>query len=83
MHRASPRGGLWRHREFLLLWGAQGISAVGSRVTRTALPIAAILVTGAGAIGMRPTLWVLAFGVAVAALALITVRRALPGAGAR
>jgi hypothetical protein len=47
--RAWPRGGLWRHREFLLLQSAPGISAIGSRVTRAALPIAAILVAGAGA----------------------------------
>lgn len=47
--RWLPREGLWRHRDFLLLWSAQGISAVGSRITRTALPMAAILVTGAGA----------------------------------
>jgi Na+/melibiose symporter-like transporter len=62
--RAWPRGGLWRHREFLLLWGAQGISAIGSRVTRTALPIAAILVAGAGALD----------------LGLLTVALTLPGA---
>jgi MFS family permease len=47
--RRGWRRGLWRHRDFLLLWSAQGISAVGSRVTRTALPMAAILVIGAGA----------------------------------
>jgi predicted MFS family arabinose efflux permease len=43
------RRGLWRHRDFLLLWSAQGISAVGSRITRTALPMAAILVVDASA----------------------------------
>ena len=43
------RRGLWLHRDFLLLWSAQGISAVGSRVTRTALPMAAILVIDATA----------------------------------
>jgi hypothetical protein len=42
--RWLPRRGLWNHRDFLLLWGAQGISAVGSRITRTALPIAAIVI---------------------------------------
>jgi len=41
------RRGLWLHRDFLLLWSAQGISAVGSRITRTALPMAAILVIDA------------------------------------
>lgn len=62
--RWLPRGGLWRHRDFLLLWSAQGISAVGSRITRTALPIAAILATGAGAYD----------------LGLLTVALTLPGA---
>lgn len=35
--------GLWRHPDFLRLWGAQIASAFGSRITRTALPIIAIL----------------------------------------
>jgi len=43
---------LWRNRDFLLLWTAQGISAVGSRITRTALPMAAILAIGASAIDL-------------------------------
>lgn len=34
--------GLWGHRDFLRLWAAQAISAYGSRITRTALPIVAI-----------------------------------------
>ncbi len=34
--------GLWNHRDFLRLWAAQAISAYGSRITRTALPIVAI-----------------------------------------
>jgi len=46
------------------LWGAQGVSAIGSRITRTALPIAAILVAGAGAVD----------------LGLLTVALTLPGA---
>jgi zinc transporter ZupT len=47
-------------------------------------PIGAI--TGAAlaeTLGMRPTLWMLAFGVAVAAATLVAVRRALPGSGTR
>ena len=51
------------HRDFLLLWSAQGISAVGSRITRTALPMAAILAVGASAID----------------LGLLTVALTLPG----
>ncbi|MFT3809570.1 MAG: MFS transporter [Micropepsaceae bacterium] len=45
--RIWPTGGLWRHRDFLHLWGAQIISAFGSRITRTALPALAILTLGA------------------------------------
>src|SRR5262249_61681304 len=44
-----PRGGLWRESDFLKLWSAQAISALGSRITRTALPILAVLSIGAGA----------------------------------
>jgi MFS family permease len=35
-------GSLWGHRDFLRLWSAQAISAFGSRITRTALPIIAV-----------------------------------------
>jgi predicted MFS family arabinose efflux permease len=42
-----PTGGLWRHPDFLRLWAAQAASAFGSRITRTALPILAILTVGA------------------------------------
>ena len=39
-----PNRELWRHRDFLLLWGAQGISALGNQVTILALPLTAVLV---------------------------------------
>ena len=42
-----PSGALWREADFLKLWSAQGISALGSRITRTALPILAVLTIGA------------------------------------
>ena len=42
-----PSRGLWRHPDFLRLWGAQIASAIGSRITRTVLPIIAILQIGA------------------------------------
>jgi MFS family permease len=38
----SPRTGLWAHADFMRLWSAQAISAFGSRITRTGLPIIAI-----------------------------------------
>jgi MFS family permease len=37
-----PRTGLWAHTDFMRLWSAQAISAFGSRITRTALPIIAV-----------------------------------------
>ncbi len=37
-------GGLWRHRDFRALWGAETISQFGSQVTFLALPLAAILI---------------------------------------
>src|SRR4051794_12477364 len=37
-----PRTGLWLHADFMRLWSAQAISAFGSRITRTALPIIAV-----------------------------------------
>ena len=37
-------GGLWRHRDFLALWGSETISQFGSQVTFLALPLVAILV---------------------------------------
>jgi MFS family permease len=35
--------GLWRHRDFLLLWGGQTVSQIGSQVTILALPLVAIV----------------------------------------
>ena len=37
-------GGLWRHRDFLSLWGAETISQFGTQVSLLALPLVAILV---------------------------------------
>ncbi|MGE0870001.1 MAG: MFS transporter [Kofleriaceae bacterium] len=39
-------GSLWRHADFLRLWAAQAVSAFGSRITRTALPIIAVETLG-------------------------------------
>lgn len=36
--------GMWRHRDFLLLWGGQAISQAGSQVTVLALPLVAIVI---------------------------------------
>ena len=39
---------LWRHPDFLKLWTGQTVSQLGSVVTRTALPLVALLALGAG-----------------------------------
>jgi MFS family permease len=39
---------LWRHPDFLKLWAGQTVSQLGSVVTRTAVPLVALLVLGAG-----------------------------------
>jgi len=44
-----PRGGLWRHPDFLRLWSAQTLSQFGSQISALALPLAAILVLDASA----------------------------------
>jgi MFS family permease len=40
-------GGLWRHADFMRLWGAQTISQFGTQITLLALPLAAIVVLDA------------------------------------
>jgi predicted MFS family arabinose efflux permease len=40
---------VWQDRDFARLWAATTVSMLGSFITRTALPFAAILVLGAGA----------------------------------
>ena len=37
------RSSLWRHRDFLLLWGGQSVSEMGSAVTVLALPLTAVV----------------------------------------
>jgi MFS family permease len=47
--RLWPRGGLWRHGDFLKLWTSQSISELGSQVSLLALPITAVVVLHASA----------------------------------
>ena len=48
-HRdAETAPSLWRHADFLKLWTGQTVSELGSVVTRTAVPLVALLVLGAG-----------------------------------
>lgn len=41
---ARAKGSLWRHRDFMLLWGGQTISEIGAAVTLLALPLTAVVV---------------------------------------
>jgi MFS family permease len=43
---------LWRHVDFLKLWAGQTVSELGSVVTRTAVPLVALLLLGAGPLQM-------------------------------
>ncbi len=47
--RLWPDRGLWRHGDFLHLWGGQTISQFGTQIGQLAIPLAAILVLDASA----------------------------------
>src|SRR5579864_7698799 len=49
---APHRRELWRNPDFLKLWTAQGISEIGSRITREGIPLTALLVLHAGTVQM-------------------------------
>src|SRR5213592_4548245 len=57
---------LWRHPDFMKLWAGQTVSELGSVVTRTAIPLVALLVLGAGPREM-------AFLIVAASLAVLLV----------
>jgi MFS family permease len=38
-----PRGGLWRHGDFLKLWSAETISQFGSQISGLAIPLVAVI----------------------------------------
>jgi MFS family permease len=48
MRRFVP-GGLWRHSDFMKLWGAETVSQLGTHVSMLALPFVAIIVLKASA----------------------------------
>jgi MFS family permease len=52
MLRPVSAPSLWRHTDFMRLWAGQTVSVLGSVVTRTALPLVALLVLGAGPVEM-------------------------------
>ena len=60
---------LWQHSDFLKLWIGQTVSQLGSVVTRTAVPLVALLVLGAGPTEMA--LLVVAASLAVLLVGLV------------
>jgi predicted MFS family arabinose efflux permease len=47
-----PRKGLWRGPDFLKLWTGQAVSQFGSRITRSGLPLTAVMILGASPLQM-------------------------------
>jgi MFS family permease len=44
---AAPSRSLWRHRDFMLLWGGETVSHVGTQVSLVALPLLAVITLAA------------------------------------
>jgi MFS family permease len=60
---AGKRDSLWRHRDFMLLWGGQTVSEMGSSVTQLALPLTAVVLLKASTfeVGLLTSAATLAF----------------------
>jgi MFS family permease len=52
MDDSPATASLWRHADFMKLWVGQTVSELGSVVTRTAVPLVALLALGAGPLEM-------------------------------
>jgi Na+/melibiose symporter-like transporter len=49
---AEPAGTLWRHADFVKLWAGQTFAMFGAQITRTVLPLVAVIVLDASATDM-------------------------------
>ncbi|MBO0806444.1 MAG: MFS transporter [Nocardiopsaceae bacterium] len=79
--RGKASGGLWRHRDFLLLWGGQTVSEMGSAVTQLALPLTAVVLLNASTfgVGLLTAAATLAFAVIALPAGALVDRRAKRG----
>ena len=70
-------GGLWRQRDFLLLWGGQTVSEMGSAVTQLALPLTAVVLLAASTleVGLLTAAATLAFAVVALPAGALVDRR--------
>ena len=75
--REDTAGGLWRQRDFLLLWGGQTVSEMGSAVTQLALPLTAVVLLAAGTfeVGLLTAAATLAFAVVALPAGALVDRR--------
>ena len=73
----DPNPTLWRHRNFLLLWGVQTVSEMGSSVTQLALPLTAVVVLRASTfqVGLLTSAATLAFALIALPAGAIVDRR--------
>jgi MFS family permease len=78
---SAPRPTLWRHRDFMLLWGGQTVSEMGSAVTQLALPLTAVVVLSATTfqVGLLTSAATLAFALIALPAGAIVDRRAKRG----
>ena len=72
---------LWRHRDFLLLWGGQTVSEMGSAVTQLALPLTAVVLLRASTfqVGLLTAAATLAFAVIALPAGALVDRRSKRG----
>ncbi len=75
---SPPSRSLWRHRDFMLLWGGQTVSEMGSAVTLLALPLTAVVVLRASTfqVGLLTSASTLAFALIALPAGAIVDRRA-------
>lgn len=75
------RGGLWRHRDFMLLWSGQTVSEMGSAVTQLALPLTAVVLLKASTfeVGLLVSADTLAFALIALPAGAIVDRRTKRG----
>lgn len=72
LQTGERRLGLWRNRDYMLLWSGQVVSSLGSTVSAIVMPLFILVLTGspwlAGIAGALNTLPYLVFSLPVGAL---------------